>query len=47
VEKTPLTTHVDRLTIFMIIAALFAFLAIVVMGLRAGDSSASCLAPSC
>ena len=37
VEKTPLTKQVDRLTIFIIIAALFAFLAIVVMGLRAGE----------
>ena len=38
VEKTPLTKQVDRLTIFIIGAALFAFLAIVVMGLAQGDS---------
>ncbi len=31
-EKTPLTRQVDRLTIFIIIAALFAFVAILVMG---------------
>src|SRR5512141_207203 len=39
-EKTPLTKQVDRLTIFIIIAALFAFVAIVVMGLAQGDSFA-------
>jgi len=38
VEKTPLTKQVDRLTIFIIVAALFAFVAIVVMGLAQGDS---------
>jgi len=38
VEKTPLTRQVDRLTIFIIVAALFAFAAIVVMGLAQGDS---------
>ena len=38
VEKTPLTKQVDRLTIFIIIAALFAFVAIVVMGLAQGES---------
>ncbi|HSP74893.1 MAG TPA: HAD-IC family P-type ATPase [Cryobacterium sp.] len=38
VEKSPLTKQVDRLTIFIIIAALFAFVAIVVMGLIQGDS---------
>ena len=38
VEKTPLTKQVDRLTIFIIIAALFAFVAIVVMGLVQGES---------
>ena len=38
VEKTPLTKQVDRLTIFIIIAALFAFIAIVVMGLAQGES---------
>ena len=37
-EKTPLTKQVDRLTIFIIGAALFAFVAIVVMGLAQGDS---------
>ncbi len=37
-EKTPLTKQVDRLTIFIIIAALFAFVAIVVMGLAQGES---------
>ena len=36
VEKTPLTKQVDRLTIFIIVAALFAFIAIVVMGLASG-----------
>ena len=36
VEKTPLTKQVDRLTIFIIIAALFAFVAIVVDGPRPG-----------
>ena len=40
VEKTPLTKQVDRLTIFIIIAALFAFIAIVVMGLAQGESFA-------
>jgi len=40
VEKTPLTKQVDRLTIFIIIAALFAFFAIVVMGLAQGESFA-------
>ena len=39
-EKTPLTKQVDRLTIFIIIAALFAFAAIVVMGLAQGESFA-------
>ncbi|WP_241985502.1 HAD-IC family P-type ATPase [Cryobacterium sp. TMT1-21] len=38
VEKSPLTRQVDRLTIFIIIAALFAFVAIVVMGLIQGES---------
>ncbi len=38
VEKTPLTKQVDRLTIFIIGAALFAFVAIVVMGLAQGES---------
>ncbi len=38
VEKTPLTKQVDRLTIFIIIAALFAFVAIVIMGLVQGES---------
>ncbi len=38
VEKTPLTKQVDRLTIFIIIAALFAFVAIVIMGLAQGES---------
>jgi Ca2+-transporting ATPase len=37
-EKSPLTKQVDRLTIFIIVAALFAFVAIVVMGLAQGDS---------
>ena len=37
-EKTPLTKQVDRLTIFIIGAALFAFLAILVMGLVQGES---------
>lgn len=45
VEKSPLTKQVNRLTIFIIIAALFAFVAIVVMGLaqatRSRCSSAS------
>jgi len=40
VEKTPLTKQVDRLTIFIIVAALFAFIAIVVMGLASGESFA-------
>ena len=40
VEKTPLTKQVDRLTIFIIVAALFAFVAIVVMGLAQGESFA-------
>ncbi|KQQ94198.1 ATPase [Leifsonia sp. Leaf325] len=39
-EKTPLTKQVDRLTIFIILAALFAFVAIVVMGLAQGESFA-------
>ncbi|MET1154223.1 HAD-IC family P-type ATPase [Arthrobacter sp.] len=39
-EKTPLTKQVDRLTIFIIIAALFAFIAIVAMGLASGESFA-------
>ena len=39
-EKTPLTKQVDRLTIFIIVAALFAFVAIVVMGLAQGESFA-------
>jgi len=38
VEKTPLTKQVDRLTIFIIAAALFAFVAIVIMGLAQGQS---------
>ncbi|GAA1974046.1 cation-transporting P-type ATPase [Terrabacter lapilli] len=38
VEKTPLTRQVDRLTIFIIGAALFAFIAIVIMGLAQGES---------
>ncbi len=38
VQKTPLTRQVDRLTIFIIMAALFAFVAIVVMGLAQGQS---------
>lgn len=38
VEKTPLTKQVDRLTVFIIGAALFAFLAILVMGLVQGES---------
>ncbi len=38
VEKTPLTKQVDRLTIFIIGAALFAFIAIVIMGLAQGES---------
>ena len=37
-EKTPLTKQVDRLTIFIIGAALFAFVAIVIMGLAQGES---------
>ncbi len=37
-EKTPLTKQVDRLTIFIISAALFAFVAIVIMGLAQGQS---------
>ncbi len=37
-EKTPLTKQVDRLTIFIIFMALFAFVAIVVMGLAQGQS---------
>jgi P-type Ca2+ transporter type 2C len=37
-EKSPLTKQVDRLTVFIIIAALFAFVAIVVMGLAQGES---------
>ena len=38
VEKSPLTKQVDRLTIFIIGAALFAFVAIMMMGLAQGDS---------
>jgi len=38
VEKTPLTRQVDRLTVFIIGAALFAFVVIVVTGLAQGDS---------
>jgi Ca2+-transporting ATPase len=38
VEKTPLTRQVDRLTVFIVGAAVFAFLVIVVMGLAQGDS---------
>jgi Ca2+-transporting ATPase len=38
VEKTPLTKQVDRLTLFIIFAALFAFLVIVVLGLIQGES---------
>ena len=37
-EKTPLTKQVDRLTIFILLAAGFAFVAIVVMGLIQGES---------
>jgi Ca2+-transporting ATPase len=37
-EKTPLTRQVDRLTLFIIGAALFAFVAIVVMGLAQGQT---------
>ncbi|KRF37045.1 cation-translocating P-type ATPase [Nocardioides sp. Soil805] len=37
-EKSPLTKQVDRLTIFIIVAALFAFVAILVMGLAQGES---------
>ena len=37
-EKTPLTKQVDRLTLFIIGAALFAFVAIVVMGLAQGQT---------
>ena len=37
-QKTPLTRQVDRLTLFIIGAALFAFVAIVVMGLAQGQS---------
>jgi len=37
-EKSPLTKQVDRLTLFIIGAALFAFLAIVAMGLAQGQS---------
>ena len=36
-EKTPLTKQVDRLTIFIIIMALLAFVVIVVMGLAQGQ----------
>ncbi|MGO4782812.1 cation-translocating P-type ATPase [Cryobacterium sp. W22_MBD10_FK3] len=38
VVKTPLTRQVDRLTLFIIFAALFAFLVIVVLGLIQGES---------
>ena len=38
VEKTPLTKQIDRLTIFIIIMALFGFIAIVVMGLAQGQT---------
>ena len=38
VEKTPLTKQVDRLTVFIIGAALFAFIAILIMGLAQGES---------
>ena len=37
-EKSPLTKQVDRLTLFIIGAALFAFVAIVVMGLAQGQT---------
>ena len=37
-EKSPLTKQVDRLTVFIILAALFAFVAIMVMGLAQGES---------
>ena len=37
-EKSPLTKQVDRLTVFIIVAALFAFVAIMVMGLAQGES---------
>jgi P-type Ca2+ transporter type 2C len=37
-DKTPLTKQVDRLTIFIIAMALFAFVAIVVTGLMQGQS---------
>ena len=36
-EKTPLTKQVDRLTIFIIIAAAFAFIVILVTGLAQGE----------
>lgn len=38
IVKTPLTKQVDRLTLFIIFAALFAFLVIVVLGLIQGES---------
>lgn len=38
VEKSPLTKQVDRLTVFIIVAAMFAFVAIIVMGLAQGES---------
>ncbi|WP_281270283.1 cation-translocating P-type ATPase [Cryobacterium soli] len=38
IEKTPLTKQVDRLTLFIIFAALFAFLVIVITGLIQGES---------
>jgi Ca2+-transporting ATPase len=40
-DKTPLTKQIDRLTIFIIFMALFAFVAIVVMGLAQGQSFTS------
>jgi Ca2+-transporting ATPase len=39
-EKTPLTKQVDRLTIFIIIAALFAFVVILVTGMVQGQAFA-------
>ncbi|NTW41789.1 MAG: HAD-IC family P-type ATPase, partial [Cellulomonadaceae bacterium] len=38
VEKTPLTKQVDRLTVFILLAAGFAFVAIMIMGLAQGES---------
>jgi Ca2+-transporting ATPase len=44
VEKTPLTKQVDRLTVFIIIAALFAFVAILVTGYLQGQAFAELFA---